>query len=156
MKQAHSILTALFLCTLSVQSLAHDNQVKEQPVDRAVYQSAAGQVVAKFQQALQQGDSALVLAQLATEVQIFEGGGVERSRAEYAAHHLAADISYLGKISSTLLEQQIEVVGDIAYAISRSRQQGEVKGKKIDRTSIESLILRQVNGQWQIVQVHWS
>lgn len=150
-----SFLAAL-LCSGSAQVWAHGKSHSTTTVSAEVYQTAAGQVVQQFHQALQQGNRDAVLAQLAPAVQIFEGGGVERSRDEYQAHHLDADINYLKQINSKLLEQQIEIVGDIAYAVSRSQQKGEIKGKKIDRTGVESLVLRKQNGQWQIVLVHWS
>lgn len=156
MKLTRNISLALLLATSSSQLWAHGNSNSTQAVDTAVYQSAAGQVVQKFHQALQQGDREAILAQLASTVQIFEGGAVERSRDEYKAHHLDADIKFLKQISSELLEQQIEIVGDVAYAVSRTSQKGEIKGKKIERTSTESLVLRNHNGQWQIVLVHWS
>ena len=147
---------AVLLIGCSVQVWAHDKNNTITTVNAEVYQTAAGQVVQLFHQALQQGDREAVLAQLAPEVQIFEGAGVERSRDEYKAHHLDADITYLKQISSKLLEQQIEIVGDIAYAVSRSQQKGEIKGKKIDRSGIESLVLRKQNNKWHIVLVHWS
>ncbi len=147
---------AVLLGGISAQAWAHGKNNHTATVNTEVYQTAAGQVVQQFHQALQQGNRDAALAQLAPEVQIFEGGGVERSRDEYKAHHLDADINYLKQISSKLLEQQIEIVGDIAYAVSRSQQQGEIKGKKIDRTGVESLVLRNIKGQWQIVLVHWS
>ncbi|MCT6701038.1 YybH family protein [Rheinheimera sp. 4Y26] len=147
---------ALLLAAVSNPLWAHGKSSSNQAVDAAVYQSAAGQVVQQFHQALQQGKRDLVLAQLSPAVQIFEGGAVERSRDEYKAHHLDADIKYLSQVSSELLEQQIEIIGDVAYAVSRSSQKGEIKGKKIDRTGIESLVLRNIRGQWQIVLVHWS
>ena len=147
---------AVLLVSCSAQVWAHGKSHSTTTVSAEVYQSAAGQVVQQFHQALQQGNHDAVLAQLAPEVQIFEGSGVERSRDEYKTHHLDADINYLKQISSKLLEQQIEIVGDIAYAVSRSQQQGDIKGKKIDRTGVESLVLRNIKGQWQIVLVHWS
>lgn len=140
----------------SMHVWAHGKTLSTNAVSEEVYQTPAGQVVQQFHQALQQGNRDAVLAQLAPDVQIFEGGGVERSRDEYKTHHLDADIKYLKQISSKLLEQQIEIVGDIAYAVSRSQQQGGIKGKKINRTGVESLVLRKQNGAWQIVLVHWS
>ena len=156
MKMYLATILAVLLGGSSAQVWAHGKSHSTTTVSAEVYQSAAGQVVQQFHQALQQGNRDLALAQLAPEVQIFEGGGVERSRDEYKAHHLDADINYLKQISSKLLEQQIEIVGDMAYAVSRSQQQGEIKGKKIDRTGVESLVLRKQNGAWHIVLVHWS
>lgn len=147
---------ALLLAAVSNPLWAHGKSSSTQVVDSAVYQSAAGQVVQQFHQALQQGKRDVVLAQLSPTVQIFEGGAVERSRDEYKTHHLDADIQYLTQVSSELLEQQIEIIGDVAYAVSRTSQKGEIKGKKIDRSGTESLVLRNIKGQWQIVLVHWS
>ena len=70
---------AVLLIGCSVQVWAHDKNNTITTVNAEVYQTAAGQVVQLFHQALQQGDREAVLAQLAPEVQIFEGAGVERS-----------------------------------------------------------------------------
>src|SRR5215213_6277990 len=51
-----------------------------------------------FHSALRRGDAAGAAALLAEDALIFEEGGAERSRAEYVARHLAADIEFSGAV----------------------------------------------------------
>lgn len=58
---------------------------------------------------------------------IMEGGNVERSRAEYASHHLPSDLKFMSAMRYQLQRQTGDTVGDLAWVSS-----------------------------WQIVNIHWS
>ncbi|AZG75174.1 DUF4440 domain-containing protein [Shewanella livingstonensis] len=119
--------------------------------------SAAGKVVKQFHNALKTGNEALVRQSLAENVQIYEGGKVDRSLAEYASHHLHADMAYLKGLTITLTEHQVAITGDIAISTAISHAQGEYKSKSVDSISMETLVLtKQVDGTWKIIHVHWS
>lgn len=113
-------------------------------------------IVGDFHRALQNGDESTVRLLLADDVLIFESGGVERSRHEYADHHMQADIAFLQHMQVTKLEHHIKVNGETAVSISRSKIQGRYKDKDIDVESMETLLLMKVEGKWQIIHVHWS
>ena len=51
-------------------------------------------VVEQFHQSLERGKAEAALAVLADDVMIYEQGWVEKSKAEYAEHHLASDIEF--------------------------------------------------------------
>src|SRR5690606_29848204 len=55
-----------------------------------VRMAGAAEAVDAFHAALRAGDRDAALAVLAEDALIFEAGGAERSRAEYASHHLEA------------------------------------------------------------------
>jgi len=116
----------------------------------------AGQAVQKFHRALNSGDRNAALQSLAKDVVILEGSSVERSREEYAGHHLQADIDFLGKMRVTQLELQVREVGSLAYAYGRSRIAGQYKEKALDLQSMETLVLEHHGDDWKIVQIHWS
>lgn len=78
---------------------------------------AAG-VVDAFHAALENGDTTAALALLAEEVVIFEEGGAERSRAEYASHHLDADAAYAAASEYTLGHRSGWIAGDVAWIAS--------------------------------------
>ncbi|HET9460206.1 MAG TPA: nuclear transport factor 2 family protein [Sphingomicrobium sp.] len=122
----------------------------------AVEARAAAAVVDAFHAALRSGDTDAALAMLADDVLIFEGGKVERSKPEYAAHHLAADAAFSKAVSSVLTERTAGASGNIAWVASEGRTRGEYRGRTIDRTSAETMILRRAGDGWKIIHIHWS
>lgn len=113
-------------------------------------------VVDAFHQALGRGDTKAALSQLADEALIFESGGVERGKQEYASHHLAADAAFSQAVPSKLIRRVAYVAGPTAWVASEGRTTGIFKGKAVDRNTIETMILRKSAGTWKIVHIHWS
>ena len=66
---------------------------------------AAADVVDRFHAALRAGDTDGALALLAEDVLILEQGGAERSRDEYAAHHLGADAAFAAAVPEIRLRR---------------------------------------------------
>ncbi len=152
--------TILVTITLAVPGsllLAHGSDNK-QPTD--IYfigsQSDPGKVVSRFHDALKSGNKHIVLELLADDVMIYEGGKVERSAAEYANHHMEADMKYLSVMQSKLIEHQVINNGNLAISSSRSQVKGEHKGVVVERISMETIVLKKSKGLWKIFRVHWS
>jgi ketosteroid isomerase-like protein len=122
------------------------------PVDAA---TPIGTVMA-FHAALASGDTDAALTHLAEDVVIFESGGVENSRAEYASHHLEADAAFSAAVPRTLVSRTHGMQGDMAWVISVETVSGTYRTRAINSRSVETMMLRQVNGQWRIVHIHWS
>lgn len=125
------------------------------PAESAEFKAAATSVDA-FHAALSKGAAAAALALLADDVQIFEQGEVERSKAEYASHHLPSDIEFSQATQSTRASRTGAALDDIAYVISEGKIIGSFKGKAIDLISIETMVLRRHPNGWRIVHIHWS
>lgn len=121
-------------------------------------QSPAGPVdtVDAFHAALAAGDAEAALAQLAAEVVIFEGGGAEMSREEYASHHLGADMQFAAAVEREVTDRREKVVGDLAYVLSRTRTTGAFRDREIDSVGVETILLQQRDGSWKITHIHWS
>ena len=138
----------------------HDNSDghhdKKDPMMFSGQDSEAGKLVTEFHHALESGDASRVRELLDDNILIFEGGGVERSADQYASHHMISDMAFLKAIDIKVLEQQVKVHGDSAVAMSRSKMNGNYKGKHIDVDSMETMVLHKQNGQWKIVHLHWS
>lgn len=109
-----------------------------------------------FQQALEQGDEAAAKALLAPDVLIYESGGQEASREEYARHHLKADIAFLANARVKRLGRWDTGNADLALVTTRSRVGAEHKGKALDLLSTETMALRRTSEGWRIVHIHWS
>ena len=118
--------------------------------------SGADATVDAFHAALRRGDTRAAAALLADDALIFEEGGVERSKAEYAADHLPADAAFAQLVASAVTRRAGGSEGVLAWVASEGRMTGTYKGKAIDRATTETIVLRRVGGHWKIVHIHWS
>lgn len=156
----HSFICLVLLSLIGFQpinSYAHGDGHKEKSNPLFVdLDSAPARVVTQFHDALKKGDEKLAKSLLADNVLIYEGGGIERSAAEYASHHLKADMQYLSGLEVKLLEHQVKVVENMAYSTARSLMTGEFQGKNIKSQTMETILLTKINGTWLISHIHWS
>jgi len=117
---------------------------------------SAVDVVNSFHAALKQGQTDAALALMAEDVVIFESGGVESSRAEYAAHHLKADAAFSAGTSRTPVSELVTVEGNLATIMRVELVTGTFKERPINSRSVETMLLRNTDGKWRIVHIHWS
>lgn len=126
------------------------------PPASAASQEAAATVDA-FHAALRRGDPMAALALVADEALVFEEGRAERSKAEYAARHAAADAAFSKAVPSVRSRRTGHAAADLAWIASESRSKGSFNGRPIDRIMVESMVLRRDRaGAWKIVHIHWS
>lgn len=113
-------------------------------------------VATAFGAAMASSDEATVKSLLAPDVLIYESGGQEASRDEYAAHHLKSDLAFLANAQIRVLGRKHGASGDLAWVATRSRITGMARDTPLDLYSTESLVLKRLPGGWQIVHVQWS
>ena len=113
-------------------------------------------VVDAFHAALRGGDTDAAQSHLAVDALIYESGGVERGRQEYASHHLGADAAFAKAVPSTVTRRSGVAAGDMAWIATEGRTAGIYKEKPLDRVTTETMILRRQAGVWKIVHIHWS
>jgi len=113
-------------------------------------------VVDAFHAALKRGDTIAAAALLVDEVLIFESGGVERTKAEYAARHLPADAAFAQATSTVVAHRKGRSDGVLAWIASEGRTTGKFRGKAINSKSTETMVLSRANSGWKIVHIHWS
>ncbi len=118
--------------------------------------STAVDTVQAFHAALAHGNTDAALALMAETALIFESGGVERSRAEYAGHHLKADAEFSAAVSRTLVDRSSDEDGNTAWVMSVETVKGSYRNRAINIRSVETMLLRRLNRQWRIVHIHWS
>lgn len=152
---AAAVLAAALVC--SNPALSHDRAVSSAAVMDVQPDAveAAGAVDA-FHAALEHGDTAAALALLADDVLILEGGSAERSKAEYAASHLAADAEFSAAVPNVLSRRTARAVGDSAWVASEGRTEGQFNGRPIHSVSAETMVLRRDAAGWRITHIHWS
>lgn len=137
---------------------AHDAPQSPSPAEHAAQADSATPVdtVTAFHAALTSGNTAAALALLAEDVMIFESGGVESNRAEYASHHLQADAAFSAAVPRTLVSRAHGGEGDNAWVMSVETVAGTYRNRAINSRSVETMLLRRVAGQWRIAHIHWS
>ena len=153
-------LAAFVLVTIgpAFSAYAHEPTAHATLGDETIAVSArpAAAVVDTFHEALRRGDGKAAAALLADDVLIFETGGAERSKVEYLAQHLAADIGFEQAVPSTTSRKKGGARGNMAWIATEGRTTGSYHGKTIDRVTTETMILHRVGVTWKIVHVHWS
>ena len=126
MKNYKLLCFTLLFSTLVPTSYAHED-AKKSELKSSMFigvDSMAAKVVKRFHHALRTSDKVTARQLLADEVQIFEGGGVERSADEYASHHMLSDMKYLAAVKNKTLEHNVKVMGNSAVSMSRSQTTG--------------------------------
>jgi uncharacterized membrane protein/ketosteroid isomerase-like protein len=122
----------------------------------ANYPATPRLVVEAFETALRGKDAKTARALLAEDVVIAENGGVERSAAQYAGHHMISDMAFTSAVDITL-KQRNEFVGDVTSAVvSQSQLHGSFEGKTIHSAMMETILLSRVDDRWRISHIHWS
>lgn len=157
MKRMMTIAAALLLAgTAQAQPQARASATAAGPGTLAPSAQPAARVVDAFHAALRRGDTKAALSHLAESALIYEAGGVERGRQEYASHHLAADAAFAQAVPGTTTRRAGHAAGDISWIATEGRTNGTYKGKPVDRVTTETMVLRRVAGAWKIVHIHWS
>ena len=158
MNHKHTLILALAATVLGGQPVwAHETTAKAaqaESLEPATREAAA--VVDAFHAALAAGDVQAALAHLSEDATIFESGGVERGKAEYAAHHAPADAAFARAVPSRTTRRSGGVAGDTAWILTEGRTTGTFNGKPVDRITTETMLLRRTGDVWRIVHVHWS
>jgi ketosteroid isomerase-like protein len=148
-------LAALLLLPMPLSAL----EPAPKPVeDIGIAPSARGAAAAvdAFHAALKRGDTSAAAALLSEDALVFEQGGAERTKAEYAAQHLPADAEFAKAVASTLTRRAGRSDGQFAWIASEGRTTGTFKGRPIDSVTTETMVLRRARRGWEIVHIHWS
>jgi len=111
--------------------------------------------VKAFHAALVAGDSVGALALLAPDAIILESGDLE-ARADYAAHHLGADIAFVRAVPSTQVTTEVFQDGDVAWVASVTTSKGTYRDRQISSQGAELMVLSRTEAGWRIRAIHWS
>ena len=122
----------------------------------AAFAGTPGETVSAFHAAVTAGDTNKALALLSPTIVIYESGHVERSREEYANHHLGSDMEFSKAVTRKVLKHQERVDGNIATVLEETETTGAFKGKPVNSLGVETAVLEKKGDGWVIVHVHWS
>jgi len=120
------------------------------------FAATPGATVSAFHAAVASGDKSKALALISPTIVIYESGYVERSREEYANHHLASDMEFSKAVTRKVLKHTERVDGNIATVLEETETTGDFKGKPVHSFGVETALLEKKGDEWVIVHVHWS
>jgi len=109
-----------------------------------------------FHAALAAGDRDAALALLAEDLTVFESGWAERTREEYAGHHLGADMEFSAATAREIVARSSGEAEDAAWVLTETRTTGTFRDREIASLGLETMVLRRTEGSWRIVHIHWS
>ncbi len=113
-------------------------------------------VVAAFHDALERKDEAAIHKLVLPDVVIFESGNAERSLAEYAGHHMPADMEFAASVSRTISDQRVIQNDDTAWVLTESASKGTFRNQPVHSRLMETMILKRMDEDWRIAHIHWS
>lgn len=151
---AAAVISVAVLTASPVLAQEHDHHAIHDALEPAAADAALA--VDAFHAALKAGDTAAALALMDPEVVIFEEGYAERSRDEYASHHLASDAAFSAETRSAQAWRSGRAMGDAAWIITEGRTTGVFNGRLADRITIETMVLGRTAEGWRIRHIHWS
>ncbi len=112
--------------------------------------------VTAFHAALSSGDKDKAMAMMAPDITVYESGYVERSRDEYAGHHLPEDLKFARAATRKVLQHSERRDGNLAIVWEETETQANIKGKQVRLLGTESTTLQKSGDSWHIVHIHWS
>lgn len=149
-------ITVLSATPALAQDHAHGHGHDHASGSVAAEAAGAAMAVDAFHAALKAGDTAAALTLLAPDVMIFEEGGAERSRDEYASHHLGSDAAFAAASEGTVARRSGWADGGVAWITSEGRTTGQSNGRAVDRLTTETMVLKRHADGWRIHHIHWS
>ncbi len=147
------LLVTVILAAVSSSLFAHSDKTQKHPPTLSGSETAPGQVVLSFHEALREQNEIAAKSLLSKNVTIVEGGGIERSAQEYVSHHMLSDMKFVSTLSSELLEHRVTEYRDSATSLLISVNTADT-GKTY--RSLETAILTKRYGEWKIAHLHWS
>lgn len=112
--------------------------------------------VQQFHQALAAGERDNALNYLDDSVMIYESGHKEKSKAEYAAHHLDSDIAFSREVARKVTATSRITHGDYETVLQETESSGSYKGKAVHLVGLETMLLKKTDQGWKIQHIHWS
>jgi ketosteroid isomerase-like protein len=125
-------------------------------VSLPVFAASPTEVVGEYHAALAKGNTAKALSLLSPAVQIFESGYVEKSKDEYAGHHLPADMAFAKTVNRKVLKGSERIAGDLAVVMQETDTTGTHNGTAVHMIGTETAILEKKDDSWVITHFHWS
>ena len=114
-------------------------------------------IVEAYHRAFEQRDLEAMRALFDPNLLVFEAGGIDRGRDAYLGHHLGPELKELSAWKTLGMDQQVHVIGDLAYVTCAFTYEAVfISGKTARGQATESLVLTSSKDSWIIRHLHWS
>lgn len=131
--------------------------VQAQAAGDAEKSAAVRAVLAQYRAAIESKDLKSTPDLFAADSQVFESGGSEGSYANYMAHHLGPELAEFKSFKFSDYKTDVKFEGPVAISVETYRYIIELKkGAPVERKGVQTGVLRQLDGKWQIVSLHSS
>lgn len=120
------------------------------------FASEPKEVLASFISALSKGDKVKVFEVLSPKVTIYESGYVERTRAEYEAHHMDGDMQFAKTSIQKIIKQTELIEANLAVIMQETETKANLNGQDVIILGTTTATLEKTKGKWLITHIHWS
>ncbi|MEQ9662910.1 MAG: nuclear transport factor 2 family protein [Parasphingopyxis sp.] len=146
------VLTLPVLITLvtvpATASILHEDEQSLQAVE---------EVLRQYKSALEALDASETSMLFTEDSRIYETGNYEGDYATYLSHHLAPELEHFEAFRFSDYTVEVRFEGPVAIASERYNYTIEIEGRDpIERQGVATSVLRHVDDEWRIVQMHNS
>ena len=138
------------LAFMGVPAQAHQTDCGDQ-------RAAITRILGDYRGAIERLDANGTERLFASNSAIFENGGVEGNYANYLAHHLGPELGHFR--SFRFSDHQLDLWCDGAVAVATETYSYRIEraeGDPIERRGVTTSVLRRVDREWRIVNMHGS
>ena len=124
---------------------------------RAADREAIKAVLANYKAAIERLDASGTEELFAADSQIFETGGFEGTYQNYLAHHLGPELDHFRSFKFSDYKVDVRFEGPVALATETYRYRIETEsGEVAERLGVATSVLKKVDGEWKILNMHNS
>ena len=150
MKSIVAAGVVITMASIAVPAQAH-------PTDCGDQRSEITRILADYRGAIERLDATGTEPLFAPDSVIFENGGVEGNYTNYLAHHLGPELGHFRSFRFSDHQLDLWCEGDVAVATETYSYRIErAEGDPIERRGVTTSVLRRVDRDWRIVNMHGS
>ena len=144
------LAAGVLLAFIGVPAQAHQTDCGDQ-------RAAITRILGDYRGAIERLDASGTERLFASNSAIFENGGVEGNYANYLAHHLGPELGHFRSFRFSDHQLDLWCDGGVAVATETYSYRIErAEGDPIERRGVTTSVLRRVDRDWRIVNMHGS
>lgn len=144
------VLTLAFTFVVLIPAFAQANKTDET--------ERVKQVLNSYKKSIEALDATKTTQLFTSDSKVYESGGVEGTYAQYLDHHLGPELKVFKSFNFSDYKVDVDVDGPYAFATETYVYTIVLAkdGSTIKKKGVATSILKNVNGEWKIVNYHSS